>query len=116
MPRPALLSLLLALLPSFLSAQSPLDPTLLAGMAARSIGPAGMSGKVTAVEGVEEVRAHPDTLDLEVNVSVGDTVQPLEANWARLGQIVATGADTAAAVAACERLLSKITVTTAPEG
>jgi hypothetical protein len=73
-------------------------------------------GRVTAIEGVEEVRAHPDTLDLEVNVAVGDTVGPLEANWSRLGQIVATGTDTTAAIAACEHLLSKITVTTRSEG
>ncbi|HET9210656.1 MAG TPA: hypothetical protein VFR03_09670 [Thermoanaerobaculia bacterium] len=59
MPRPALLSLLMALLPSFLTAEPPLDPALLAGMQARSIGPAGMSGKVTAVEGVE---SDPGTL------------------------------------------------------
>ncbi|HVT59373.1 MAG TPA: hypothetical protein VHR45_13350 [Thermoanaerobaculia bacterium] len=33
--------------------QAPFDPDLLAGLRARSIGPAGMSGRVTAIEGVE---------------------------------------------------------------
>jgi photosystem II stability/assembly factor-like uncharacterized protein len=45
----------LLLLPSFLHAQ--LDPDLLAGMKARSIGPAAMSGRVAAIDAVE---ANPD--------------------------------------------------------
>ncbi|HEY4590801.1 MAG TPA: hypothetical protein VIJ61_00240, partial [Thermoanaerobaculia bacterium] len=51
MRRPALLALALVLLAS--SARAALDPGLLAGMSARSIGPAGMSGRVPAVAAVE---------------------------------------------------------------
>lgn len=59
MPR-AFPGLFLALLfPAFSRADTALDPSRLAGMAVRSIGPAGMSGKVTAVEGVE---SDPETL------------------------------------------------------
>jgi photosystem II stability/assembly factor-like uncharacterized protein len=60
MARSAVLCALLTLLfPALLQAETPLDPARLAGMAARPIGPAGMSGKVTAVEGVE---SDPGTL------------------------------------------------------
>src|SRR4051812_32408935 len=51
MRRRVLLALALVLLAS--SARAALDPGLLAGMSARSIGPAGMSGRVPAVAAVE---------------------------------------------------------------
>jgi photosystem II stability/assembly factor-like uncharacterized protein len=51
MRKPVLLVLALVLLAS--SARAALDPGLLAGMSARSIGPAGMSGRVPAVSAVE---------------------------------------------------------------
>ena len=47
----------LALLAPLTTASGAIDPGLLAGMKARSIGPAGMSGRIAAIEGVE---AHPD--------------------------------------------------------
>ncbi len=50
-----LAALLLTLLPSTLLAQ--IDPELLAGMKARSIGPAAMSGRVAAIDAVE---SNPD--------------------------------------------------------
>jgi biotin carboxylase len=71
-------------------------------------------GRVTAVEGVEEVRAHEGALGADVAVSVGDTVRPLEASWDRPGQVLVTAADTAAAVALAEQLAGKITVATDP--
>ncbi|HEY0156198.1 MAG TPA: hypothetical protein VGF28_02805 [Thermoanaerobaculia bacterium] len=51
------LVVLLTLAPSFLHAQ--IDPELLAGMKARSIGPAAMSGRVAAIDAVE---SNPDIL------------------------------------------------------
>ena len=51
MRKPVLLVLALILLAS--SARAAIDPGLLAGMSARSIGPAGMSGRVPAVAAVE---------------------------------------------------------------
>ena len=51
MRKPVLLVLALVLLAS--SARAAIDPGLLAGMSARSIGPAGMSGRVPAVAAVE---------------------------------------------------------------
>ncbi|MEV4943456.1 ATP-grasp domain-containing protein [Streptomyces zaomyceticus] len=62
-------------------------------------------GTVTAVSGVEDVRARPDVLAAQVSVRAGDTVRPLSDNWDRLGSVVATGADTDSAVELCERLV-----------
>ncbi len=53
MSRSAVLGLALAVSLFPMPALAQIDPGRLAGMEARSIGPAGMSGKVTAVEGVE---------------------------------------------------------------
>ncbi|HYX22606.1 MAG TPA: hypothetical protein VFC23_00520, partial [Thermoanaerobaculia bacterium] len=65
MPRLAVLGLILVLISSSAwagdSAIDParIDPAKIAGLAVRSIGPAGMSGRVAAVEGVD---ANPDVL------------------------------------------------------
>jgi biotin carboxylase len=75
----------------------------------------GEPGRVTGVEGAAEVRAHPAVVALDVNVSEGDTIEPLADNWARIGQVVATGPDVTTAVATCEQLVNKITVSSEPE-
>ncbi|MEU5090321.1 ATP-grasp domain-containing protein [Streptomyces sp. NPDC021356] len=62
-------------------------------------------GTVTAVSGVEEVRARPDVLTAQVSVNPGDTVRPLGDNWDRLGSVVVTAADTDTAVELCEHLV-----------
>ncbi|WP_432021042.1 ATP-grasp domain-containing protein [Streptomyces sp. 1222.5] len=62
-------------------------------------------GTVTAVSGVEQVRARPDVLAAQVSVRPGDTVRPLGDNWDRLGSVVVTAADTDSAVQLCERLV-----------
>ena len=51
---------------------------------------------------------------MDVAVSVGDVIGPLEASWDRTGQILVAAPDTAAAVALAEQLAGKITVTTDP--
>ena len=71
-------------------------------------------GTVTAVAGVDEVRADPDVVALDVAVSEGDTVGPVRDNFDRLGQIVAVGPDATAAVATCDRLLARISIVTTP--
>ena len=48
----------LALVPGTAFAAAPVDPGLLAGMKARSIGPAGMSGRVAAIAAVESNPEH----------------------------------------------------------
>lgn len=72
-------------------------------------------GTVTAIDGLEQARAHPDLVALDLNVRVGHAVRPLTDNWGRLGQVVATGADTGAAIETCERLVMQTTITTRRE-
>lgn len=48
---------LMTLFPIWIQSQDKVDPELLAGMKARSIGPAGMSGRIAAVDAV---RSNPD--------------------------------------------------------
>ncbi|KUN77866.1 carboxylase [Streptomyces bungoensis] len=64
-------------------------------------------GTVSAVSGVEEVRARPGVLMAQVSVRPGDTVRPLRDNWDRLGSVVVTAADTDTAVELCERLVGE---------
>ncbi|MER7933880.1 MULTISPECIES: ATP-grasp domain-containing protein [unclassified Streptomyces] len=71
-------------------------------------------GRVTGVEGVEEARTHEGVVGLDVAVEVGGTVRPLRASWDRVGQVLVTGPDTAAALALARQLAGKITVTTEP--
>ncbi|MEU2622618.1 ATP-grasp domain-containing protein [Streptomyces sp. NPDC007157] len=71
-------------------------------------------GRVTGIEGVEEARAHEGVVGLDVTVDVGGTVRPLQASWDRVGQVLVTGPDTAAALALAQQLAGKITVTTEP--
>jgi biotin carboxylase len=71
-------------------------------------------GRVTGLGQVSAVRAHPEVIDLEVNVSIGDVVEPLRDSGGRLGQIVATGTDTAAAISTCEEALTQLVITTEP--
>lgn len=72
-------------------------------------------GTVTVIHGLEEVRAHPDMVALDLNVRVGHAVPPLTDNWGRIGQIVASGANTAAAIETCEQLIKQTTITTIRE-
>jgi len=72
-------------------------------------------GRVTRVQGVDEVRAHEGVIGVDVAVPVGGAVRPLGASWDRVGQVLVTAADTTAAVILAERLAEKITITTGPD-
>lgn len=71
-------------------------------------------GRVVAVEGVDEVRAHPDVIGVDVEVRVGDLVSPMNDNFVRPGQVLVTATDTAAAVALAGALAERIRIHTAP--
>ncbi|HEY8373619.1 MAG TPA: ATP-grasp domain-containing protein [Pseudonocardiaceae bacterium] len=73
-------------------------------------------GRVTGIEGVAEVRAHEAVFGVDVTVSEGDVVRPLEASWDRVGQVLVTAPDTATAVALGEQLAGKVSVITEPVG
>lgn len=69
-------------------------------------------GEVVDVVGVEEARADPDVVALDMTVGVGDVVRPLAGNWERIGQVVAVGPDVPTAIETCERLVASIKVVT----
>jgi biotin carboxylase len=73
-------------------------------------------GTVKAVEGVEEVRAHPGVLDLEIDVRTGDVVPEVTDNFCRPGEVLVTAADTAAAVALAESLARRVRIVTRGPG
>ena len=71
-------------------------------------------GTVVAVEGAEEVRAHPGVLDLEIDVQADDVVPEITDNFCRSGQVLVTAADTAAAVDLAASLSRKVRIVTRP--
>jgi biotin carboxylase len=62
-------------------------------------------GTVTGVGDLEGVRANPAVITAGLTIAAGDTVHPLANNWDRLGHVVVTGVDTAAAIASCDHLV-----------
>lgn len=69
-------------------------------------------GTVVAIEGADEVRAHPDVLDLELEVEVGDVVRAVTDNFFRSGELLVTATETAAAVELAESLSRKVRIVT----
>jgi biotin carboxylase len=69
-------------------------------------------GTVTQIQGVDDALAEEGALDVEVVAKPGQTVRPLSGNWDRVGQVLATGPTTEAAITAAERLTNKVTVVT----
>ena len=61
MTKRRILPLALCLVPFTLTLHAQIDPELLAGMKARAIGPATMSGRVAAIDAVERYRFTPAT-------------------------------------------------------
>lgn len=62
-------------------------------------------GRVTAVSGVDAVRAHPDTFIVDVGVKVGDVIPELRDNHDRVGMVAVTGPDSDRAVKLCDELV-----------
>ncbi|MFI7047649.1 ATP-grasp domain-containing protein [Streptosporangium sandarakinum] len=62
-------------------------------------------GRVTAIDGLAELRSRPDVIAADVFAKVGDVVGPVLDNNDRLGLVAATGPDGDAAVKLCEELL-----------
>lgn len=71
-------------------------------------------GTVVAIEGAEEVRAHPDVLDLEIEVEVGDVLPAVTDNFFRSGEVLVTAEKTAAAIELAECLSRKVRIVTRP--
>ena len=73
-------------------------------------------GTVVTVEQADEVRDHPDVLDLEVDVAVGDEVREVTDNFCRSGQVLVTAGDTATAMELARALAAKVRIVTLGPG
>lgn len=71
-------------------------------------------GVVLAVEGVDEVRADPQVVDVQIGVVPGDTVQPIAWSYDRSGMIIVRGGDAQEARERARALASAITIRTTP--
>jgi biotin carboxylase len=69
-------------------------------------------GEVVAIDGVEEVHAHPAVIGFDLSVGVGDRVGQLRTSWDRIGQVLVTAPTTATAVALADDLAARIRVVT----
>ncbi len=63
-------------------------------------------GRVEGIEGIEELRAHPAVLAVDLAAHDGAIVRPMQDNWDRLGLVAVTAEDTDAAVKLCEDLVA----------
>ncbi|WP_405871401.1 ATP-grasp domain-containing protein [Streptomyces sp. NBC_00005] len=64
----------------------------------------GRPGTVAEVTGVEELRARPDVLAVDIAARKGSVVRAAQDNWDRLGLLAVTAPDTDKAVLLCEEL------------
>ena len=71
-------------------------------------------GRVVQIQGLDEVRADPDTVAVDLRVSPGDLVRPFDASWDGLGHVAVRGPDTGAARESCRKSLARIKVQTEP--
>ncbi len=55
---------------------------------------------------MEELRAHPDVLAVDIAARRGSVLRAARDNWDRLGLIAVTGPDTDKAVLLCEELVA----------
>lgn len=72
-------------------------------------------GRVTAITGADDVRAHPDTLFVDVHVKVGDLIPEVRDNLDSLGWVAVTGPDSDAAIKLCdEHITDTLRIEVAP--
>jgi biotin carboxylase len=90
----------------------PLEPTR--GAAVRYLTPS--PGTVVAVEGWDEVRAHPAVLHAELSVGPGAEVPPLHCSGDRVGMIVVGAETSTRARELAEELASSVRFVTAADG
>ncbi|MEV0963734.1 ATP-grasp domain-containing protein [Streptomyces sp. NPDC049910] len=68
----------------------------------------GRPGRVAAITGADELRAHPSVLALDLAARPGAVIRPIQDNWDRLGLLAVTAAGTDEAVGLCEELLATV--------
>ena len=85
-----------------------LVPTFNIAVAQRYIFP--KSGTVTAITNADQYLDHPDVKLLEVRVSVGDQIGPINSHPARAGVVITIGKNVTEAVALAEKVVSSIKI------
>jgi len=93
-------------------APGPFEPTR--GAAVRYLTP--LPGTVVAVEGWDEVRAHPAVLHAELSVGPGAEIPPLRCSPDRVGLIVVGAETSTRAREVAKELVSSVRVVTAADG
>ena len=69
-------------------------------------------GKVTRIHGAEEFYSHPDVKFLDIRVSVGDEVGPIDSHPGRAGMVITCGHTVEAAVSLAQRVVDSIIIET----
>lgn len=72
-------------------------------------------GRVDAVAGVEEARALPGVLDVDVAVAPGDRIPEMRSSWDRVGHVEVQAPTPAAAARLAEEAIGKVVVTVRPD-
>jgi len=72
-------------------------------------------GRVLEVLGLDEVRADPDTLDVNVAIGPGDVVRQFDASWDGLGYVAMLAEDADTAAQRCRESVAKIKIQTEPQ-
>jgi biotin carboxylase len=70
------------------------------------------TGRVVAIDGLEDVRAAPGVLDADLYLQLGETIRPVQVDADRRGYVVATGADSDAALDAATAAMRQLVVRT----
>ena len=70
------------------------------------------TGRVVAVDGLEEVREAPGVLDADLYLRLGETIRPVQVDADRRGYVVATGPDADAALASATAAMRRLVVRT----
>jgi biotin carboxylase len=72
-------------------------------------------GTITEIQGLDDVRADPATLAVDLRVGPGDIIRPFDASWDGLGHIAAYGEDAGVASDRCRQSLARVKFLTQPE-
>lgn len=70
------------------------------------------TGRLLAVDGLDLVRSSEGVLDADLYLEIGETIRPVQVDADRRGYVVTTGPDTAAALAAADAAMRKLSVET----
>ena len=71
-------------------------------------------GTIRRVSGIERFSQHPDVRHLEIRVSAGDTIGPMDSHPARAGVVMTTGQTRAAAIDLAKEVVQSVKIETVP--